>query len=71
MLHFAAIDIENPVVEIHIWLTWGLNQQELVVTDAQLTVREGLDLSGRQVHCLCDTVDDDKIVTKAMHFRER
>ena len=32
---------------------------------------EGLDLSCRQVYCLCDTVHDDKIVTKSMHFCER
>ena len=46
VLYLTAIDIKNPVVEIHIWLARRLNQQELIITDAQMPVREGLDLPG-------------------------
>ena len=44
VLHLTAIDIKNPVVEIDIWLARRLNEQGLIIPDAQMRVREGLDL---------------------------
>ena len=70
LLDLAAIGIENPVTEIDPRLLRHLDQQDLVATDAEMTVSQVAQLLRRQRKRLANAVKDDEIVAQTVHLRE-
>jgi hypothetical protein len=68
--HFAAIGIEDTVSEIRCIRVRLLYQQNLIATHAEMTISQKPNLAVAQYDALVDGIDNDKIITQAMHFAE-
>src|SRR5665213_2947193 len=75
LLHFAAVAVENPVTEVgwgnpRNWHRGGADHQDLITTDTQAPIGEGLELCCGETNGLFSRVDDNEIVSGPMHFCE-
>ena len=70
LLNFTAVGIEDAVAEIDTGLAGGLDDEDLVAADAEISVGQPPGQGRRQGNGLAQGVDDDKIVAQAVHFGE-
>jgi hypothetical protein len=70
LFDLAAIGVENPVTEIDPRLLRGLDQQDLVATDAEMAISQVTQLFRCQRKRLANAVEDDEIVAQTVHLRE-
>ena len=71
---FTAIGIEYPVTKIGFFGLCAFDQQQLIKTNAEMTIGEDTNTATVQypVHNpgLVDSVDNDKIIAQTMHLAE-
>ena len=67
---FAAIGIENTIAEIGQRVRRGVDQQNLIATDAKLPVCQRTCALRGHLDGHANTVQHDKVVAGAMHFCE-
>jgi hypothetical protein len=70
LLHFAAVGIENAVVEVRPGLARRLDLEDLVAADAEMPVGEESQLIRTQFDRPRAGVEHDEIVAQALHFCE-
>jgi hypothetical protein len=70
LLNFSAIGIKYTIAKIDVRRGAGLDHQDLVGTDAKTSVAYEAALIGAQLYGLTDGIDDDKVISSAMHFGE-
>src|SRR3954447_26696999 len=70
LLHLAAVGVEDAVAEVAVAVA-RLDYEDLVAADAEVPVRDALELRARQAEWLLGCIDDHKIVARAVHLGER
>ena len=70
LLDLAAIGVEDAVVKLGTLDAWPFNQQDLVTADAEMAVGDLPQLFGAQVDLLFDGIENDEIVSRALHLGE-
>ena len=70
LLDFAAVGVENPITEVGLLGRKPFYQQELVEAYAGMAVGPGGNRCRSGVERAADAVDNDKVVTQAVHFSE-
>jgi len=68
--NFTAVRIENAITKITVRGLGVFYQQDLIAADTKMAVSHGTDLIWGQMDPLADTIEHDKIIAEAMHFRE-
>ncbi|CDQ09638.1 protein of unknown function [Acidithiobacillus ferrivorans] len=68
--HLSAVRIKDAVPEITIGGRRGLYEQNLIATDAEVAVGYGSDGLGAQLDPLTNAIENDEIVTQALHLGE-
>ena len=70
LLDFAAVGVEDAVAEIDVGAGRRFDHQHLVAADAEIAVGEATHLLRRQDDRLANGVDNDEVVTEAVHLGE-
>ena len=69
-IYFAAIGVEDPVLECGGFAIGLFNDQHLIKTDAIVAVGPMSDQFGARLKILVDRIDNGKIVTETVHLRK-
>ncbi len=67
LLNLTTIGIENAIAEIRLTLRL-LNQQNLITTNAEMSVCQSANLLPIKIDRLLDTVQHYKIISQTLHF---
>src|SRR6185503_9740892 len=70
MLHFAAVRVEDPIVEVGAGRARRLDQQELVAADPEMAVGDAPDPGRVELDFLVDGVEHDEVVARTLHLGE-
>ena len=70
LFDFATVGVENPITEVGLLGRRPFYQQELVEAYAGMAVGPGGNRCRSGVERAADAVDNDKVVTQAVHFGE-
>jgi hypothetical protein len=67
---FAAVLIENPILEIHSGHLRGFHKQNLICSDPKVPIGKKANIFFGKPDGLCNPVNDDKVVAGSLHFCE-
>src|SRR3954451_20696876 len=70
MLHFLAVGVEDPVVEVGAWRSRTLDQQQLVAADPEVTIGDPAHTARVELHALADGIHHYEVVADTLHFGE-
>ncbi len=68
--HFAAVGIEDTIVEIEIGIVRRLDDQQLIETDPQMAIRQPANQLRREKDVLRHGIHNHEIVAESVHFGE-
>ena len=68
LLHFRTIGIKNTIFKVCTWHIGWLNHQELIKTNAEITVGQTLNGQGIQISTLADQINHHKVIAQTMHL---